>query len=266
MTKIRMTLLATLALSAALVSGCDYFQTDEAPMPPNQAKVSNAVSDNDANAAAGQTDADPAKGSNDANTDATVDNANKVQPAVEAPALATVGMPAPNFTLKDAMGNTHNLSDYAGKTVVLEWVNYDCPFVVRQYAKTGNFPAMQKKYRDAGVVWLSICSSSPGTQGYFEGAALTDRIAKENADANFYLIDADGEIGHKYRATNTPHMYVIDADGVLRFRGAIDNDRKGDMTEGKVNYVEQAISAISAGMEVETKENQAYGCGVKYAK
>ena len=103
---------------------------------------------------------------------------------------AAVGAPAPGFTLPDTQGKVHSLADFEGKFVVLEWVNYDCPFVQKHY-RSGNMPTLQATYRKEGVVWLSVCSSAPGKQGYFEGEELTSRIAREKAAPSAYLIDAE---------------------------------------------------------------------------
>lgn len=186
------------------------------------------------------------------------------EPAAEekAPEFATIDKKAPEFTLKDANGKEHKLSSYAGKIVVLEWVNYDCPHVKKHY-KIENMQKLQKEVRDAGGVWLSICSSTAGKQGNFEGEALLNRIKQEKADAGFYLVDSDSKVGRTYQAKTTPHMYVIDAKGVLRYQGAIDDGArartKEDITAAK-NYVRDAFNALKDGKEVATKETKPYGC------
>lgn len=181
--------------------------------------------------------------------------------AEKAPEFATIDKLSPSFTLKNADGKEVKLSDYAGKIVVLEWVNYDCPFVVRHY-EGGNMTTLQKEVRDAGGVWLSICSSTTGKQGHFEGEALLARIKKEKAESAFYLVDSDSKVGKTYKAKTTPHMYVIDAKGVLRYQGAIDDNRRAkgaDIAKSK-NYVREAFNALKDGKEVATKETQPYGC------
>jgi alkyl hydroperoxide reductase subunit AhpC len=182
-------------------------------------------------------------------------------------AVATIGKSAPDFTLVDATGNKHTLSDLSGKYVVLEWVNFDCPFVRKHY-DSENMPRLQSALGEKEVVWLSICSSAPGTQGYFEGEALTERLKKEQSNAAAYLIDADGSVGRAYDAKVTPHMYVIDPDGILRYAGAIDDrpSTKVADVEGATNYVVKALDALTADEEVETSYTKAYGCSIKYAK
>ena len=181
--------------------------------------------------------------------------------------VATVGQKAPDFTLADAGGKQHKLSEYRGKYVVLEWVNFDCPFVHKHYS-SGNMQKLQAAAAESEIVWLSICSSAPGLQGYFEGDALTARIKQEGSKAAAYLIDADGAVGRIYEAKTTPHMYVIGPDGVLRYAGAID-DRPSTKTadvEGATNYVTSALEASLSGKPVETGWTKSYGCSVKYAK
>lgn len=180
--------------------------------------------------------------------------------------MATVGKPAPNFTLMDASGEKHSLSDYGGKYVVLEWINFDCPFVKKHY-NSKNMQMLQEKYREKGVVWLSICSSGPGKQGYFEGKALKEHISKSGNDANAYLIDADGMVGRMYEAKTTPNMYVISPKGILLYAGAIDDSPSTDVADvaTATNYVSAALDASMTGKDVTVKATQPYGCSVKYS-
>ena len=181
--------------------------------------------------------------------------------------MATLGHEAPDFTLTDANGDEHSLSDFAGKWVVLEWVNFDCPFVKKHYG-AGNMQNLQATFTDKDVVWLGICSSAPGKQGYFEGKALRDRIEKEKYEATAYLVDPTGMVGKMYAAKTTPHMYVINPEGMLLYAGAIDDKpspRPKDI-EGAHNYVHATLTAAMAGETVEPKATRAYGCSVKYAK
>jgi peroxiredoxin len=179
--------------------------------------------------------------------------------------VAMVGEIAPDFTLVDTSGKEHSLSDYEGKFVVLEWVNFDCPFVKKHY-HSGNMQALQTAYIKKGVVWLSICSSAPGKQGYFAGEDLTKRVASEESRSSAYLIDVDGKVGRMYQAQTTPNMYVISPDGELLYAGAIDSKasvKQEDIPESD-NYVKLALDAALAGKEVATKVTKPYGCSVKY--
>ena len=185
----------------------------------------------------------------------------------EAHAVAKVGEKAPGFTLTDSEGEKHSLSDFEGKYVVLEWVNYDCPFVKKHY-NSKNMQSLQNMAAEKEVVWLSICSSAPGKQGYFKGEDLNKRIEVEASKATAYLIDEDGHVGMTYEAKTTPHMYVVDPEGVLIYAGAIDDrpSTKVDDVKGANNYVIQALTASMAGEELATDWTKSYGCSVKYSK
>jgi len=178
---------------------------------------------------------------------------------------AAVGQAAPDFTLTDAAGKSHSLAAYKGKYVVLEWVNFDCPFVHRHYS-SGNMPRLQKGWTEKGVVWLSICSSASGKQGHYDGKALTDRIKTEGFSATAYLVDGDGKVGRMYGAKTTPHMFVIDPKGMLIYSGAIDDKPTANLEETSTgtNYISAALDAAMAGKDIATKSTASYGCSVKY--
>jgi peroxiredoxin len=181
------------------------------------------------------------------------------------PAVAAVGQKAPEFTLTDAAGKKHSLADYKGKYVVLEWVNFGCPFVRKHY-DSKNMQGLQARWTGQDVVWLSICSSAQGKQGYYEGEALTKQLQKEGVKSTAYLIDADGVVGRKYEAQTTPHMYVIDPQGLLIYAGAIDDrpSAKPEDIAGAVNYVSEALAQARAGKPLSTSWTKSYGCSVKY--
>lgn len=173
----------------------------------------------------------------------------------------SIGGDAPKFTLKDQTGKDVSLADYSGKIVVLEWFNEGCPFVVKHY-KEGHMNKLASKYAEKGVVWLAINSTSGKTP---ESNA---KIAEKWKIERPILSDADGEVGHDYGATNTPHLYIIDTAGKLVYRGAIDSDSSDDAAkiDGATNYVAKALDEILAGKTVSQAETKAYGCSVKYAK
>jgi peroxiredoxin len=176
-----------------------------------------------------------------------------------------VGKPAPDFELTDTKGTTHKLSNFKGKTVVLEWFNHDCPFVVKHY-KSGNMPGLQKKYTEAGVIWLSINSGSKAS-GSYRDPATTDALTEEHkALPTAVLLDESGTTGKLYGAKTTPHMYIIDSEGTLRYQGAIDSTPSADAEDiaTSENYVSLALDAISAGTEIASTTTKAYGCSVKY--
>jgi peroxiredoxin len=184
---------------------------------------------------------------------------------LEAGDKARVDHPAPDFTLEDAEGNSHTLSDYQGKYLVLEWVNFDCPFVRKHYG-SGNMQSLQETYTGEGVVWFSVCSSAPGRQGYFEGEELDERIAEEKAVPTAYLLDPEGTVGKTYGAKTTPHIYIIDPDGILIYAGGIDDIRSTDTDDiaEATNYVKTTLDAAMAGDPVPVKTSRPYGCSVKY--
>lgn len=188
-------------------------------------------------------------------------------PATHATAAAPrPGAQAPGFSLPDAAGKTHSLASYLGKWVVLEWVNYDCPFVKKHYG-SGNMQKTQKMARGKGVVWLSVNSSAPGKQGHFAGTELTRRIVDSKADVDGYLLDPDGAVGKLYKAKTTPHMFVIDPQGKVVYAGAIDDRPSTDKADiaGAKNHVQAALEAGMAGKPVAAASTAPYGCGIKYA-
>lgn len=180
--------------------------------------------------------------------------------------VATVDQTAPDFKLQGADGKAYKLSDFKGKYVVLEWVNFGCPFVRKHY-DSGNMQSLQKAYTDSGVVWLSVCSSAPGKQGYYAGEELTAQLAREKAVPTAYLVDADGAVGRLYGAKTTPHMYVIDPKGQLVYAGGIDDIPSTNIADipKATNYVVQALQCCFTGVEVAQKTAAPYGCSVKYA-
>ncbi len=181
-------------------------------------------------------------------------------------AAAVIGQPAPEFTLTDIKGTSHNLSDFKGKTVVLEWVNPECPFVVKHYEKSGNIPSMQKTATADGVVWLLINSAAPGKQGDYDEKKAAAWLEKTGAAATAYLRDADGKVGKAYGAKTTPQMYVITGEGTLVYNGAIDSIKSTDTADiaKAENYVKAALAAVKSGTAVEKSTSQPYGCSVKY--
>ena len=180
---------------------------------------------------------------------------------------AEVGKAAPAFTLTDVTGTEHSLADFAGKIVVLEWTNHGCPFVRKHYA-SGNMQRLQKTYTGKGVVWLTICSSGRGKQGYLTDEQWQKKLEDVGSAASATLADPDGTVGRAYGASATPNMFVIDAKGILVYAGAIDSDSsfKPASIATATNYVAETVDALLAGETVEPKSTRPYGCGVKYAR
>ena len=185
------------------------------------------------------------------------------QPAMAAPAL---GQPAPAFTARDADGKTRSLSEFAGKTVVLEWNNEGCPYVQKHYG-SGSMQGLQKSATADGVVWLTIVSSAPGEQGYLSPDRAKTWKATHNATPTDLLLDPDGKIGKAYVAKTTPHMFVIDAKGKVAYMGGIDDKPTTNPAslKGARNYVALALADLKAGRPVANPVSQPYGCSVKYA-
>lgn len=180
----------------------------------------------------------------------------EVAKADDAVANPLIGQKAPDFTLTDASGKEHKLADYKGKVVVLEWTEQGCPFVKRHYA-AGTMQKLAKSFADKDVVWLAVNSS------HFARPDDTLRWARENALSYPVLLDNAGYVGKAYGAKTTPHMFVIDKFGMLRYAGAIDDDPRGEK-ENRTNHVEQAVSAVLEGKAPPTRSTKPYGCSVKY--
>ncbi len=176
-------------------------------------------------------------------------------------AKAKIGEAAPNFTLTDTNGNEHTLADFKGKTVVLQWINYDCP-VCRRITSSGLAKNMYKELKsmDENLVFLAINSTHNLT---VEKTAKYLKSHKLDVPA---LIDQDGTVGKMYGAKTTPHVYVIDGEGILRYQGAFDSDPQGNKKKDRTNYAVNAVKMMMAGETVLPDYVKPYGCSVKYAK
>ena len=181
-------------------------------------------------------------------------------------AAQVVGRPAPGFTLPDANGRSVSLSDFRGRTVVLEWNNPGCPFVQKHYG-SGNMQRTQAAAASDGVVWLTINSGAPGNQGHMNGAEARAFVARSEARPAHYLLDPRGDVGRAYGARTTPHMYVVDGRGTLVYAGAIDDRPTANPADidGARNHVLAALSDLEAGRAVSVPTSRPYGCNVKYA-
>lgn len=178
---------------------------------------------------------------------------------------AVVGQPAPAFSATDTAGKTVSLADFKGRTVVLEWVNPGCPYVVKHYG-AGNMQATQKGARDKGVVWLSINTTARDHGDYLAPAAMAGWMTQQKASPTATLMDTDGKVGRAYGARTTPHLYIVDAQGRLVYAGGIDNKpsaNPADIPAAK-NYVNAALAEVLAGKPVSEPQTRPYGCSVKY--
>jgi len=178
---------------------------------------------------------------------------------------ARVNAPAPAFTATDSHGQPHSLDQYHGKYVVLEWHNQGCPYTSKHY-ESGNMQGLQKQWTEKGVVWFTVISSAPGSQGYVTPTQENDYLAKMHAAPTAALLDPDGKLGRMYNAKTTPDMYVINPDGKLIYSGAIDNRPTPDQDDikGADNYVSDALNEAMAGKPVANPYTRSYGCSVKY--
>jgi len=175
---------------------------------------------------------------------------------------------APNFQAVNSYGKTIQLSDLKGSPVILEWTNHECPYVARHYNEN-NMQNLQKMARDEGVLWLSIISSTPGDQGHVSAEKANELTESRKASPSHVLIDESGEIGMLYGAKTTPHMYMIDANGILRYKGAIDNIGRGMQFfnapfNKAINYVSSQMDQLIANQSLAINSTTAYGCSVKY--
>lgn len=178
---------------------------------------------------------------------------------------ADPGTAAPAFELKDLKGNAVSSEALKGKVVVLEWVNFGCPFVKKHYSG-GNMQGLQKTAAQKGAVWITINSSAEGKGGYMPAGKMAAEVKKQGNAATHFCMDTDGKVGKAYGAKVTPHMFIIDAAGKVAYNGAIDSkaSTKASDIEGSDPLFKNALHAVIGGKEVANAKNKPYGCGVKY--
>lgn len=167
---------------------------------------------------------------------------------------------APELKLKDLDGKERTLKEFEGKVVVLEWVNHGCPYVKKHY-ESGNMQGLQRKYTAKDVIWLSICSSAEGKQGWMKPDEWKEKQKKLECAPTAVLIDATGEVGKLYGVKRTPTVCIVDAKGVRVYDGAVDDKpspHKEDLKDAK-NYVAQVLDALLAGKESPVRRTDAYG-------
>ncbi len=177
----------------------------------------------------------------------------------------TAGSTAPNVIMTDTSGRSFNLSSLHGQVVVLEWTNFECPYVSRHYA-SGNMQSVQRAAMAQGVTWITILSSAPGKQGYLDARAADYFTAQKNAAPSAKVLDPTGIVGRAFGARTTPHMFVINPRGTIIYAGAIDDQPRALVAPGTVtrNYVLEALSAQSRGVTPAVRTTAAYGCSIKY--
>src|SRR5215470_1497411 len=177
-----------------------------------------------------------------------------------------VGEPAPDFQATDSNGQVQKLSQYRGKFVVLEWHNNGCPYTRKHY-ESGNMQQLQRAWTGKGVVWFTIISSAPGQQGYVTAQQENDYLRQMKASPSAAVLDPQGTVGRLYSAKTTPHMFIINPEGVLVYDGAIDDKATTDQADIATakNYVSQALEEAMANKQVSIPTSRPYGCSVKYA-
>jgi len=197
---------------------------------------------------------------------AAPEKAEAPAPAAAPGAMPMAGQAAPAFTLVDAEGAPRSLADYRGKVVVLEWTNEGCPYVKKHYS--GAMQALQREAVEDGVVWLSVISSAPGTQGYVTGDDARGWKARTGANSTHLLLDPTGQVGKLYGARTTPDMRIIDREGRLVYVGGIDDKPTTDTADlqGATNFVRRALDDLASGNPMRTAFATPYGCSVKYAE
>lgn len=183
----------------------------------------------------------------------------------DAEAAVETGAAAPAFSISDASGNTRTLGEFAGRTLVLEWTNFGCPYVRKHY-DSGNMQTLQQEAAAAGVAWLQVISSAPGEQGHLDGPGALARVQTDNAHPLATLLDPAGAVGRAYGARTTPHMFVINGDGRVVYQGAIDDrpTARPSSLQGATNYVRAALADLAANRAVAVAQTTPYGCSVKY--
>jgi AhpC/TSA family len=181
-------------------------------------------------------------------------------------AAPQIGQLAPDFSAQDSKGDSLRLSQYRGKTVVLEWTNAECPYTRKHYL-SGNMQSVQELARENGIVWLTIVSSAPGKQGYVNGSDADSLTQSRRAAPTAVLLDPNGTVGHLYSAKTTPHMFVIDKAGALRYMGGIDSIATAEVEDIALAepYLKEAMLAVAQGQKPPHSVTKPYGCSIKYA-
>jgi hypothetical protein len=186
-------------------------------------------------------------------------------PAFAASDAVQIGEPAPQFTAVDSQGNIRHLSDFRGETVVLEWTNAECPYTRKHYS-SGNMQSIQALALERHVIWLTVISSAPGKQGYADGPAANTLTRSRNAHPTAVLLDPTGTVGRLYHAKTTPHMFVIDKNGALKYMGGIDSIATADVSDipSAEPYLKEAMLAVVDDKPVAHPVTKPYGCSIKY--
>ena len=178
-----------------------------------------------------------------------------------------LGKPAPAFSATDSNGKSWSLTDLKGKVVVLETTNHDCPYVGKHY-RSGNMQTQQREATAKGVIWLTVAASAPGEEGFVNASQANELTKSRNAAPTAVLLDPQSKIARAYGATVTPHMYIIDASGMLVYKGGIDSIPSADAADipKAKQYVRVALDQVLAGKQVAEASTRPYGCSLKYGR
>src|SRR5215471_1307200 len=185
--------------------------------------------------------------------------------ALYAADVPAIGSAAPEFSAPDTNGKTQSLSEYKGKYVVLEWFNPECPFVKKHYGP-GNMQKLQKEFTDKGVVWLTVDSNAPGTEGSITAEQAKKIMESWKTHQTALLLDPESKIAKLYGAKNTPNMVIINPEGKIVYEGAIDSKATPNPADipSSTNYVKNALDESLSGKPVSNAQTKPYGCSVKY--
>ena len=190
-----------------------------------------------------------------------------LMPALAFAASPDVGKPAPLFTAVDSNGKSWSLADLKGKVVVIETTNHDCPYVRKHYTAK-NMQTQQREAAAKGVVWLTSASSATGEEGYVTASQANELTRSRDAAPAAVLLDPQSRIARAYGATVTPHMYIIDASGILVYKGGIDSIPSSDIADiaKAKQYVRIGLGEVLAGKPVSDSSTRPYGCSLKYPR
>lgn len=195
-------------------------------------------------------------------------------PTVSLCGSVSIGMEAPAFSGTAIDGNEVSLKDYRGKLVVLEWTNHRCPYVRKQYARPGqgelgNLPSLQRQSALSAVpiIWIMIDSTNADQESYLSAEGWKAQLEQWGACPTNLLIDEYGAISSLYGVQRTPEVFLIDTNGTLIYRGAIDSLRGSDAEEiqspENIPWLKRALEQARLGREVIPSETIPYGCPIR---
>jgi len=179
---------------------------------------------------------------------------------------AFAATPAPQFEVPDSQMRKRRLSEFKGKTVVLEWTGASCPYVRAQY-ESGVMPELQKWAAGRDVVWLSVVSTHPSRRDYLPPDKIDALHRRRGGAPAALLMDSDGRMGRAYGAAVTPHMFIVDPKGELVYAGAISDNPTLNAKEARAskNFVRSALEDLAAGRKIANPSTRPFGCTIAYS-